>query len=75
MDKKTLILSARDVRSILSMKDAVHAVELAFADHARGAAMMPPKVYLSLEAYAAISARCLRTSARTPRPISPRRPA
>lgn len=52
MDKKTLILSARDVRSILSMKDAVHAVELAFAEHARGAAMMPPKVYLSLDAYA-----------------------
>jgi alanine dehydrogenase len=52
MDKKTLILSARDVRSILSMKDAVRAVELAFAEHARGAAMMPPKVYLSLDAYA-----------------------
>ncbi len=51
-NKQTLILSARDVRSILSMKDAVGAVELAFAEHARGAAMMPPKVYLSLDAYA-----------------------
>lgn len=37
-DTKTLILSARDVRSILSMKDAVHAVERAFADHALGRA-------------------------------------
>jgi alanine dehydrogenase len=55
MDRNTLILSARDVRSILaklSMKEAVRAVELAFAQHASGAALMPPKVYLSLEAYA-----------------------
>lgn len=52
MDRKTLILSANDVRSILSMKDAVRAVELAFAQHAAGEAMMPPKVYLSLDAYA-----------------------
>jgi len=51
-DTKTLILSARDVRSILSMKDAVRAVELAFADHALGRAQMPPKVYLALDAYA-----------------------
>lgn len=47
----TLILSARDVRSILKMEDAVAAVELAFAEHALGRAMMPPKVYLSLDAY------------------------
>jgi alanine dehydrogenase len=52
MDRKTLILSAADVRSILSMKDAVRAVEQAFAQHAAGDAMMPPKVYLSLDAYA-----------------------
>lgn len=52
MDKKTLILSARDVRAILRMDDAVRAVERAFAQHASGAAQMPPKVYLSLEAYA-----------------------
>ncbi|HEU4532635.1 MAG TPA: hypothetical protein VFS00_00910, partial [Polyangiaceae bacterium] len=51
MDTTTLILSAADVRSLLSMPEAVRAVELAFAEHASGRALMPPKVYLSLEAY------------------------
>ncbi len=51
-DTRTRILSAADVRSILSMKSAVEAVELAFADHARGVAQMPAKVYLTLEAHA-----------------------
>lgn len=51
MDTTTLILSAADVRSLLSMREAVRAVELAFADHASGNALMPPKVYLSLDAY------------------------
>jgi ornithine cyclodeaminase/alanine dehydrogenase len=50
MDTTTLILSAADVRQVLSMKEAVRAVELAFAEHARGRADMPPKVYLSLDA-------------------------
>lgn len=44
----TLILSQADVRALLSMKDAVTAVEAAFAAYARGEALMPPKVYLSL---------------------------
>ncbi len=52
MDTTTLILSAADVRQVLSMKEAVRAVELAFAEHAAGRADMPPKVYLSLDAYA-----------------------
>jgi len=52
MESSTLILSARDVRAVLSMKDAVRAVELAFAQHAAGEAQMPPKVYLALDAYA-----------------------
>jgi ornithine cyclodeaminase/alanine dehydrogenase len=51
MDTTTLILSAADVRSLLSMEEAVRAVELAFAEHAAGRAMMPPKVYLSLGEY------------------------
>jgi alanine dehydrogenase len=52
LDTRTRILSAADVRAILSMKSAVEAVELAFADHARGVAQMPAKVYLTLEAHA-----------------------
>lgn len=48
---KTLVLSHEDVRAVLSMKDAVPAIEAAFAAHGRGDAMMPPKVYLSLEAH------------------------
>lgn len=51
MAATTLILSAADVRGLLSMRDAVRAVELAFAQHAGGDAQMPPKVYLSLDAY------------------------
>lgn len=51
-DTRTRILSASDVRSILSMKKAVEAVERAFADHARGLAQMPAKVYLSLDEHA-----------------------
>jgi alanine dehydrogenase len=37
------------VRSLLTMEEAVRAVEEAFAAHGRGAALMPPKVYLSLD--------------------------
>jgi alanine dehydrogenase len=51
MDVRTLILSAREVRAILDIKQAVSAVELAFAQGAEGHARMPPKVYLSLEEY------------------------
>ncbi len=45
----TLILSHADVRAVLSMKDAVPAIEDAFVAHARGSAKMPSKVYLSLD--------------------------
>ena len=44
----TRILTADDVRSLIDMRDAVLAVEQAFAAYARGEASMPPKVYLSL---------------------------
>lgn len=45
----TLILSHHDARALISMSEAVPAVEDAFAAHARGTARMPSKVYLSLE--------------------------
>ncbi len=46
---QTLILTKRDVASLLTMDVAIPAVEAAFAAHARGEAIMPAKVYLSLE--------------------------
>lgn len=49
---KTLILSHADVRAVVSMHEAVPAIEAAFAAHARGTALMPSKVYLSLERHA-----------------------
>jgi len=48
---KTLILTQRDVASILTMEAAVPAVERAFAAHGRGDAIMPAKVYLDLPRY------------------------
>jgi alanine dehydrogenase len=45
---KTLILTHRDVATLLQPGDAVAAVERAFALHGRGATRMPPKVYLPL---------------------------
>ncbi|MCC6646373.1 MAG: ornithine cyclodeaminase family protein [Polyangiaceae bacterium] len=45
---KTRILSRADLEKLLSMPDAVRAVEGAFLAHGRGEALMPPKVYLSL---------------------------
>ena len=45
---KTLILTQKAVRAILSMELAVPAVEEAFAAHGRGETQMPTKVYLSL---------------------------
>ncbi|HXX93348.1 MAG TPA: ornithine cyclodeaminase family protein, partial [Planctomycetota bacterium] len=46
---KTLILTREDVRSLLTMEEAIPAVEAAFAAHGRGEALMPPKLYLPLE--------------------------
>jgi alanine dehydrogenase len=48
---ETLVLTQRDVRSVIQMTEAVSAVEQAFAAHGRGEAMMPAKVYLSLDHY------------------------
>lgn len=45
---KTLILTEKDVRSLVTMEDAVTAVEKAFRAHGEGKTLMPSKVYLSL---------------------------
>lgn len=45
---KTLILTEKDVRALVTMSDAVTAVEGAFMAHGKGQTLMPSKVYLSL---------------------------
>jgi alanine dehydrogenase len=47
----TLILSAKDLRSLYSVELGLSAVERAFKAHGLGEALMPPKVYLSLPKY------------------------
>jgi len=46
---ETLLLSAEEVKSLITMKEAISAVEEAFRLYALSKALMPPKVYLSLE--------------------------
>jgi alanine dehydrogenase len=46
--RQTLLLGHRDVSALSDMRTVVDAVELAFAEHARGRARMPSKVYLDL---------------------------
>ncbi len=46
---ETLLLTQGDLRRVLSLEDALRAVERAFAAHGRGEVVMPPKVYLDLE--------------------------
>jgi alanine dehydrogenase len=48
---ETLLLSQSEVRSLISMREAVDAVEEAFAAHGRGETLMPSKVYLDLDRY------------------------
>jgi len=43
------VLTRKDVESIISMKEAINAVEEAFRLYATSKAIMPPKVYLTLE--------------------------
>lgn len=47
----TLILTQSDIRSLITMEQAIAAVEGAFAAHGRGQVQMPPKVYLPLPQY------------------------
>ena len=44
----TLVLTHRDVASLVDAADAISAVETAFALHGSGRTRMPPKVYLAL---------------------------
>lgn len=44
----TLILTQKDVRSLITMDQVVPAVEKAFAVHGQGRALMPAKVYIDL---------------------------
>jgi ornithine cyclodeaminase/alanine dehydrogenase len=46
------VLTWQDVDALVDMGDAVSAVEDAFAAHGRGAAQMPPKVYIDLPEHA-----------------------
>ncbi len=47
----TLILSAKDLRSLYTVELGLTAVERAFRAHGLGESLMPPKVYLSLPKY------------------------
>ncbi|WAM26476.1 ornithine cyclodeaminase family protein [Myxococcus sp. NMCA1] len=47
----TLILSAKDLRSLYTVELGLTAVERAFRAHGLGESLMPPKVYLSLPSY------------------------
>jgi ornithine cyclodeaminase/alanine dehydrogenase len=51
LEKRTLVLTHAQVVLLLSMPAAVEAVEEAFTAYAEGRALMPPKVYLSLDAF------------------------
>lgn len=46
---ETLFLNQQDVRDLLEMKSAISSVEFAFSEYARGKALMPHKVYLTLD--------------------------
>ncbi len=48
---KTLIVGKKDVRKLITIKDAIQAVELAFKELGLGRVQMPPKIYLNLEKY------------------------
>ncbi len=47
----TLLLTKREVESLLSMGEAMKAVETAFIERGLGFAQMPPKIYLSYSKY------------------------
>ena len=45
------MLSEENVKSLVTIEDALEAVELAFRERARGHAQMPPKMYLNYQKY------------------------
>ena len=46
MDRKIRLLTMADVQEILTMKDALDLVELAFTERGHGRVQMPPKSYI-----------------------------
>jgi alanine dehydrogenase len=48
---KTLILNDEEVKSLLSMRDVIDAVEVAFREKGLGRVQMPPKVYIFFDKY------------------------
>jgi len=48
---KTLILDKKTVRRLVTIKEAIKAVEGAFREQARGKVLMPAKMYLHLDRY------------------------
>ena len=46
-----LFLSDEDVAKILSMREAIDAVEAAFGEYAKGSVTMPPRSTIMLERY------------------------
>jgi ornithine cyclodeaminase/alanine dehydrogenase-like protein (mu-crystallin family) len=46
-----LLLSREEIRSVLSMKDAINAVQEAFREFARGTVKMPVRLSVSVEDY------------------------
>lgn len=48
---KTRILSQQNVKTLLTMDQTVRTVEQVFAAHGRGEALMPHKIYLTLQKY------------------------
>lgn len=51
MNRKTLILSSTNIKSVINMKDALRAVEKAFLFYGRDLVQMPAKIYLHLDKY------------------------
>lgn len=51
MKSATLVLTHKDIKQLLSMKDALKAVEGAFKAHGAGHTQMPAKIYIKLHQY------------------------
>lgn len=48
---RTLFLSEKEVKELLTMKEAIESVESAFKEKGKGEVQMPPKTYIFLEEY------------------------
>lgn len=49
--RKTLILEGKTIRKIVTMKEAIRAIEKGFRFFGQGKVQMPPKVYIDLKKY------------------------